>query len=1040
MLTKQLAVLTFVIALATPGAFAQQIDITRINAMPLSPSPFEMRDWKEVARAYDRFVFDLDRSGQHLPLIRLRTNTVNYPARASFGLHTYVGTLHPASGEAINVLPALVGASLVDIDKSSQAGSNWVLMAQEYFNRRPEENVYLNHPVTSSGGDWWYDTMPNVFFYQLFDLYPPMGDAEAQFTSVADRWLEAVRLMGGGTAPWRVPWMRYRGWHLATMTPNRTGVVQPEAAGALAWILYNAYTRTGRLEYRTGAEWAMEYLNSLTSNPSYELQLAYGAYIAARMNAEIGTDYDVQKLVNWCFTVGPLRSWGAIVGNWGGYDVSGLIGEVSGNDYAFAMNTFQQVGALVPLVRYDPRFARAIGRWVLNASNASRLFYSGYLPPQHQDAAAWAGAHDPGSVIAYEAIRRTRNNLSPFATGDATGGGWAQTNLALYGSSHVGYLAAIVDTTNVPMILRLDLLKTDFFRNAAYPSFLFFNPYDDARNIEIDVGPSLRDVYDAVSRSFIATSAIGEVTVPVPPREARLLVYVPAGGTVEYDAYGRMHVDGVIVDYRAREPETPRPRVKGIGMAPSVPVVGAEVALHCTATGEIDAYTWSVGDGEVSGTGPVVQWKVPATPGLVAVTCTVRDRLGTEISETVHLTVSAEPVPIPEITLLTARPRKVHLGATSAFRCEVEDPAGSPVVLTWFARGGEIMPTGDATAVWTAPDARGDYHVGCTATNDRGGSSSDSLLMPVRNLSTTPSGSLVAWFPFDGSALDAGPNALHGTVRGATLTSDREGRTQHAYQFNGTTASILVPNSPVLNFVDGISVALWFRPEVVSSQEAFLVSHGSWQNRWKLSIADGRLRWTIRTGRGVVDLDSPERLVAGAYYHAVATYDGEDVELYLAGELASFAGWTGSLTITTHGLTIGQMLPSDNTYNFAGVIDEVRLYDYALGEEAVQGVFTSIEDEPGPGDLDQHLLAFPNPSTGTVRIQFGLDAASNAELTVFNLLGQLVTPLSSGPLPVGLHEVEWNGRDAAGVLVRPGVYMVRLRTTGSVRTATIVRL
>ena len=36
----------------------------------------------------------------------------------------------------------------------------------------------------------------------------------------------------------------------------------------------------------------------------YELQLPYGVYIAARMNAELGTDYDIEKMLNWCFDPG----------------------------------------------------------------------------------------------------------------------------------------------------------------------------------------------------------------------------------------------------------------------------------------------------------------------------------------------------------------------------------------------------------------------------------------------------------------------------------------------------------------------------------------------------------------------------------------------------------------------------------------------------------------------------------------------------------------------------------------------------------------
>ena len=39
------------------------------------------------------------------------------------------------------------------------------------------------------------------------------------------------------------------------MEPLDSGVKQPEAAGAIAWILYNAYLETGEDRYRIGAEW-----------------------------------------------------------------------------------------------------------------------------------------------------------------------------------------------------------------------------------------------------------------------------------------------------------------------------------------------------------------------------------------------------------------------------------------------------------------------------------------------------------------------------------------------------------------------------------------------------------------------------------------------------------------------------------------------------------------------------------------------------------------------------------------------------------------
>ena len=100
--------------------FAQQINIPRIEMIPNHPSPYQMRDWKKTALGYDSLVFDLNAEGDYLPLIWTGEAGINYPENPNFGLHSYVGTDDPAQGEAINVIPAVVGASLLGIDKSEQ--------------------------------------------------------------------------------------------------------------------------------------------------------------------------------------------------------------------------------------------------------------------------------------------------------------------------------------------------------------------------------------------------------------------------------------------------------------------------------------------------------------------------------------------------------------------------------------------------------------------------------------------------------------------------------------------------------------------------------------------------------------------------------------------------------------------------------------------------------------------------------------------------------------------------------------------------------
>src|SRR5690606_3751188 len=115
-------------------------------------------------------------------------------------------------------------------DKSNQFDKNWVLMCADFFNKRPEEKIYLNHPASSSGNDWWYETMPNVFFLQLKSLYPDLLVFDEQQETMADQWLLAVEKMGGSTMPWTKAEMNYRAWNMANMEGLEQGVKEPEAA------------------------------------------------------------------------------------------------------------------------------------------------------------------------------------------------------------------------------------------------------------------------------------------------------------------------------------------------------------------------------------------------------------------------------------------------------------------------------------------------------------------------------------------------------------------------------------------------------------------------------------------------------------------------------------------------------------------------------------------------------------------------------------------------------------------------------------------
>ncbi len=1019
---------------------AQQIAINRVNKMPNKPLPYTMRNWKKVAAGYDSLVFDLNASGQYLPMVWTDGNTINYPDHDRFGLHSYVGTPDIWSAEAINVLPAVIGATLAGIDKNDQNGRNWVLMCEEFFNRRPQEGVYLNNFIGSSGSDWWYDTMPNIFFYQLSSLYPGTGDFDHQFLSIAERWLEAVVTMGASAAPWHLPNMDYRAWSLSTMTPLDVGVKEPEAAGAIAWLLYMAYVKTENEDYRLGAEWAIEFLNSRSSNPSYELQMPYGAFIAARMNAELGTAYDIGNMLDWCFEPGNnVRDWGVTAGRWGDYDCHGLVGEAKFSGYAFVMNGFQQVSALVPLVRYDDRFARAIGKWVLNCANASRLFYTPFLPDSHQDSEDWSHQYDPEGYIAYEALRQyaLHTGISPFATGDAIREGWAATNLALYGASHVGIFGGIIDTTNISMILKLDLQRTDYFQEHPYPDYLFYNPHDEEKWVEIDAGESTVDLYDAVSNTFLLKGVNGNTSFPVPADQAALLVLVPTGAEITYDL-GTMLADGLPVDYRTDQAVVNYPpRIKALAIKSGLLVYGDSTSVYCTAVdrdGDALTYEWS-GAGGFTHNGPQVMWTAPDSTGEYLIECTVLDGGGGV--EQAQVTVQVVPFinHAPEIDSLTASDKRIQLGGANRFQCYARDTDGDTLSYEWFSEYGTLEEDREI-ATWTAPGTGGFYMICCTVSDTRGGRTSDSLGMVVYDPSQIGTGFPVLYFPFNGNANDESGHDHHGVVHGVTLTENKSHEANSAYAFNGTFDYIEVPNHTELNFQKAITVSLLMKAEeFYSNRESYPISHGSWENRWKLSITpEKKLRWTVKSTKGIKDLDSSTLLAKEVFYQVITLYDGANMDIYINGLLDAHTIFSGDIMTTDINLSIGQVLPNNNGYNFKGVIDEIRIYNYALSTEEIQNVFkegTAVHaTASGVPDRTALVQNYPNPFNSYTQINYTLESRGRVMIRIVNLLGQEVCTLVDEVKPPGYYTVTWDGRNEQGNPVATGLYCYEMKTDG----------
>jgi hypothetical protein len=544
-------------------AQVKQQKIARVDQMPNLPSPLQIIDYKKLAVSFDSTVYDFNAKGKFWPMVWIDSTKKNF-SQSVVGLYTAVGDVRQGTNnkgmfhEALATMGATLGASLVGIDKSKQ--QNYVGMLKNYFNSETGWNIMMNNTcpeVALLGGgygrDWWYDVYPNLLFYAVYDQYPNEPGFDEIARSIADKFYEADIILNGN--------YDYSYFDYGKMKPMKNNIcAQPDAAAGHAWVLYSAYKKFGDKKYLKGAISALTALESNITNPTYEILIPFGASVAARMNAEEGTHFDVNKLLSWTFdgTAICREGWGILVGNWNGIDISGISGStVDHGGYGFLMNTYDHGLSLVPMVRYDQSYAVAIGKWMLNATNASRFFYPQYMPDEHETIPQLDEVTK--GVIGYEGIikqsgyQEHENLKGPVAQGDGPlwvpGQNPEESQFSVYGSGHVGIFGSIIRKTNVDGILKLNLLATDFFRNKAYPSFLYYNPYDTKKKVSFKVEHGTKvDLYNTVSGSFVARNVSSSKKIKLEPKSAAVIVCVPSGGKITYEG-AKMLIDGIVVDY-----------------------------------------------------------------------------------------------------------------------------------------------------------------------------------------------------------------------------------------------------------------------------------------------------------------------------------------------------------------------------------------------------------------------------------------------------------------------------------------------------------
>lgn len=212
---------------------------------------------------------------------------------------------------------------------------------------------------------------------------------------------------------------------------------------------------------------------------------------------------------------------------------------------------------------------------------------------------------------------------------------------------------------------------------------------------------------------------------------------------------------------------------------------------------------------------------------------------------------------------------------------------------------------------------------------------------------------LIAHYPFNGNANDISSNANNGVAIGASLTTDRFGLLNRAFQFDGIDDYISVPNSNSLNQFNGdFSISFWGTTEYSNFpifSKGFLIdsssSAASFHGNFGLSVSEAAIFINYQNLYDyLINLNVLNQYILlsnSNWNHIAVIKNGPNFRFFINGnELQVYSN--NSLIITPNNsspLWIGRFIQNGNRFH-KGKLDDIYLYNRALSNEEVNYLST----------------------------------------------------------------------------------------------------
>lgn len=381
----------------------------------------------------------------------------------------------------------------------------------------------------------------------------------------------------------------------------------------------------------------------------------------------------------------------------------------------------------------------------------------------------------------------------------------------------------------------------------------------------------------------------------------------------------------------------------GVGQAP-VAVAGANptsglapLPVVFSSAGSSDpggatlTYSWAFGDGTTStAANPSHTYQ---SAGVFTAVMTVSNGTNQASATPMFITVTNQvSLNQPPVAAASANPVSGSAPLTVAFSSAgSSDPEGAALTYSWAFGDGGTSTSANPNYTY---QAAGVYSAQLTVSDGTNQTSSQVVTITVNGGGVTNNG-LVAAYGFEegsGSTVsDISGNGNTGAISGATWTT--AGYYGKALLFSGTNSVVTVNNSASLDLTTGMTLEAWVLPSAFNPavwQCVVLKPDNSGSLDYALQGASRATPQAPSLGLSFLqnNLFAPSVLPLNTWSHLAGTFDGTTVRLYVNGVQVASQAQSGTIGTSTQPLSIGM--------NWAGMIDELRIYNRALGASEIQ--------------------------------------------------------------------------------------------------------